>query len=98
VKVNGILTRTKPNGTVRIILNLSAPKGFSVNDGIDKDEFPTKMSSTEAWVLVLNSVGRGCSIMKVDFADAYKHVQVVAADTNLQWFEWGGGNTSKNCV
>ncbi len=27
-KVNGIMTRQKPNGAVRIILNLSAPKGM----------------------------------------------------------------------
>jgi hypothetical protein len=27
-KINGILTRQKPDGTVRIILNLSAPKGL----------------------------------------------------------------------
>jgi hypothetical protein len=69
-KVNSILTRTKPNGAVRIILNLSAPKGFSVNDGIDNDMFPAIMSSTEAWVQVLNSAGKGCNIMKIDFADA----------------------------
>jgi hypothetical protein len=97
-KINGILTRTKPNGLVRIILNLSAPKGCSVNDGIDNDEFPATMSSTEAWVDVLNKLGKGCKIMKVDFADAYKHIPVAAADTDLQWFEWGGGNISRNCV
>ena len=49
-KINGILMRQKPNGSVRIILNLSAPKGFSVNDGVDVDEFPATMSSTEKWL------------------------------------------------
>jgi hypothetical protein len=49
-KINSILTRPKPNGSVRVILNLSAPKGFSVNEGIDTDEFPAVMSSTEAWL------------------------------------------------
>jgi hypothetical protein len=77
---------------------LSAPKGFSVNDGIDKEQFPATMSSTEAWVQVLNSVGKGCRIMKVDFADAYKHVPVAAADTNLQWFEWGGKYFKELCL
>ncbi len=47
-KISGIMVRPKPNGSVRVILNLSAPKGRSVNDGIDKDEFPAKMSSTGA--------------------------------------------------
>ena len=39
-KVNGIMCKEKPNGSVRIILNLSLPEALSVNDGIDKDEFP----------------------------------------------------------
>jgi hypothetical protein len=97
-KINGILTRTKPNGSVRIILNLSAPKGFSVNDGIDKDEFPAAMSSTEAWLSVLNKLGPGLLFMKVDFADAYKHVAVALQDTDLQWFEWGGKYFKELCL
>jgi hypothetical protein len=96
--VNGILTRTKPNGSVRIILNLSAPKGFSVNDGINKEDFPASMSSTEAWLAVLNKLGRDCNIMKVDFADAYKHVPVILEDTDLQWFEWGGRYFKELCL
>ena len=32
-KSSGIMTRVKPDGSVRIILNLSAPKGRSVNVG-----------------------------------------------------------------
>jgi hypothetical protein len=97
-KVNGILTRTKPNGSVRIILNLSAPKGFSVNDGINNDDFPATMSSTEAWLRVLNAQGKGCNIMKVDFADAYKHIPVKLQDTDLQWFEWGGRYFKELCL
>ena len=34
-KVSGIMVRKKPNGAARVILNLSGPKGMSVNDGID---------------------------------------------------------------
>jgi hypothetical protein len=64
--------------------------GLSVNDGIDKDMFPTKMSSTAKWLAVLNSVGRHCKIMKVDWSDAYKHVHVRPADLHLQWFSWLG--------
>jgi len=53
-KVSGIMTRTKPDGSVRVILNLSAPAGSAVNDGINNDEFPATMSSTAAWLDVLN--------------------------------------------
>jgi hypothetical protein len=97
-KINGILTKQKPDGTVRIILNLSAPKGLSVNEGIDSDEFPATMSSTEAWIAVLNRAGRGCWFSKTDWADAYKHVTVSREDTALQWFEWGGKYFKELCL
>ena len=48
-KISGIMVKKKPNGAARVILNLSAPKGLAVNDGINSDEFPAVMSSTEAW-------------------------------------------------
>jgi hypothetical protein len=84
------MVRPKPNGTARIILNLSAPKGSSVNDGIDKDEFPATMSSTTAWLEVLYKAGRNCWICKTDWSAAYKHFAVTERDTDLQWFSWGG--------
>jgi hypothetical protein len=45
-KVNSIMCRKKPNGAVRIILNMSAPTGISMSDRINPDKFPTVMSST----------------------------------------------------
>jgi hypothetical protein len=89
-KVSGIMTRTKPDGSVRIILNLSAPTGLSVNDGIDADQCPAIMSSTDQWLSVLNKAGRGCWMSKTDWADAYKHIEVREEDKDLQWFWWGG--------
>ena len=97
-KINSILTRPKPNGTVRIILNLSAPEGCSVNDGINIEEFPAVMSSTEAWLAVLNAAGRDCWMVKVDWQNAYKHLTVQAADTDLQWFMWGGKFFKELCL
>ncbi len=52
-KVNSIMCRVKPDRAVRIILNMSALEGFSVNDGIDPESFPTIMSSTTKWLEVL---------------------------------------------
>jgi len=89
-KINGMMCRIKPNGSCRIILNLSAPIGLSVNDGIDSDEFPTLMSSTGKWVECLNRAGRGCLMAKMDWEIAYKHIHVHPDDLNLQWFHWLG--------
>ena len=91
-KFSGLMAREKPDGAVRVILNLSAPKGLSVNDGIDTSFFPTSMASTTQWLRVLNKTGRGSFMVKVDWASAYKHVPVHPADTDLQWFSWLGRN------
>ena len=53
-KINGMMTKLKPTGTVRIILNLSSPIGNCVNEGINKDDFPTIMSSTTKWLRALH--------------------------------------------
>ena len=97
-KVSGIMCRQKPNGSVRVILNLSAPKGSSVNDGINSDDFPTIMSSTEKWLKVLNKAGHGCKIVKIDWSDAYKHIAVCQEDIDLQFFYWLGMYFAELCL
>ena len=89
-KFAGLMTREKPNGSVRVILNLSAPKGNSVNDGIDTTAFPTSMSSTTQWLRALNTAGKNCYMCKVDWSSAYKHLPVNREDSDLQWFSFLG--------
>ena len=98
IKLSGIMTRAKPSGSVRIILNLSAPKGFAVNEGIDNNQFPAVMSSTTKWLKALWKAGRGCWISKVDWADAYKHCAVREKDLDLQWFKWLGKYFCELCL
>jgi hypothetical protein len=98
VKVSSIMCRPKPNGSVRIILNLSSPTGQAVNDGINSDDFPAVMSSTEKWLRVLNKAGQGCQIVKVDWADAYKHISVAPEDVELQYFHWLGMYFAELCL
>ena len=71
-KFSGIMTRAKPNGSVRIILNLSSPCGNAVNEGIDSDEFPATMSSTTKWLTALWAAGKNCFIMKEVDVDLYR--------------------------
>ena len=97
-KFSGIMTKLKPDGSVRIILNLSAPLGSSVNEGINSDDFPTTMSSTTEWLRVLHRAGRFAKICKIDWANAYKHVNVSLLDTNLQWFSWAGMAFKELCL
>ena len=39
---------------------------------------------------MLHRTGRGAKICKCDWSDAYKHISVARADTDLQYFEWLG--------
>ena len=97
-KFSGLMAREKPNGAVRVILNLSAPAGHSVNDGICSDDFPTTMASTTQWLRALNRAGRNSWMAKVDWASAYKHLPVAKEDTNLQWFSWAGKSFKELCL
>ena len=97
-KVNGIMVKMKPNGSARVILNLSAPKGVAVNEGIDPAKFPAVMSSTTTWLRVLNKAGRGAWMVKIDWAAAYKQVGVREEDTDLQWFHWAGKFFKELCL
>ena len=54
-KISGLMCKIKPNGTARIILNLSKGSPVSVNEGINKKDFSTIMSSTTEWIRVMLS-------------------------------------------
>ena len=54
----------EPHGSVRIINNLSCLKGKSVNDGIDKLDFPAVMSSMSKFVKALNIEGKDGYMLK----------------------------------
>lgn len=60
-KVDSIMCTEKPTGAVR-------------NNGIDSEEFPTSISSTAQWLKVLDKAESGCSICKIDWATAIKHI------------------------
>ena len=97
-KINGMMTKLKPTGAVRIILNLSSPVGNCVNEGINKDDFPTIMSSTTKWLRALHLARKNAKMCKIDWADAYKHIAVRPEDTDLQWFSWLGMAFKELCL
>lgn len=90
VKISGLMTKTKPNGSVRPILNFSRGHPKSLNAGIDSKYFPTTMSSTEEWVRVLLRCGRRAKFCKNDWASAYKHLRIKEGEIWMQGFKWLG--------
>ena len=65
--INGLMTKTKPTGAVRIIVNQSSPKGVSINDNISKDSYPCQMGGTKEWLKAINSCGIGSKMIKIDW-------------------------------
>ena len=100
IKINPMQVRVKPNGKLRIILDLSAPHlqeweeklGLpnSVNSGINKEDFRCPMADTKRVLETLHRIGKDAQFTKVDWASAYKHLGVRVEDWPLQCVEWGG--------
>jgi hypothetical protein len=77
----------------RVIVDLSFPKGSSVNDGIKKSEYlgePIKLEypKVDDLVNIIKSKGRGCALFKRDLKRAYRQIPVCPGDYNLLAYCW----------
>ncbi len=70
--------KSKP-GKWRLIIDLSAPDGHSVNDGIDKTMCYVKIDH------VVLSLPPGALMAKIDIQHAYRNVPVHPDDRHLRW-------------
>ena len=90
VRMSGLMSKLKPTGEARPILNLSRGLPYSVNEGINSKDYPTTMSSTTKWVRVLLRCGVGARMAKADWAGAYKQIRVKNEEIWQQGFRWLG--------
>ena len=98
VKISGLMTKTKPNGSVRPILNFSRGDPKSLNEGINKKDFPAKMSSTEEWLRILIRCGKYARFCKNDWSNAYKNIRVNEKEIWMQCFKWLGKYFFELCL
>ena len=98
IKTSGIMVKLKPDNSARIILNMSQGFPYSVNEGIDNDNFEVYMSSTVRWLRALHLAGQGCYITKMDWKAAYKNLRVQQSDVRLQFFKWLGKYFAELCL
>lgn len=73
-----------------MIMHLSAPKGSSVNDGIDKAKHSLHYVTVDDAVRIIQKHGPGCLLAKVDLKHAFRICPVNKADWPLLGIYWQG--------
>ena len=71
-----------------MIIDLSSPRGSSINDGISSDVGSLQYTSIDDLAALVVSEGKGSYLVKVDIQEAYKMVPVHPEDQHLLGVEW----------
>ena len=74
----------------RLIVDLSAPRGHSVNDGISPALCSLTYASVDDAVSIITQLGQGTNLIKVDLSNAYRIVPVHPVDQPLLGITWQG--------
>ena len=96
------MTRPKANSdTRRVIIDLSWPKGYSVNDGVDKSaymgtDFHLIFPTIDDLTAELTKLGRGAHLYKIDVSRAFCHLPMDPFDYDLLGLYWDRFYLDKN--
>ena len=71
-----------------LIVDLSHPDGFSVNDGIEPELCSLRYTSVDEAVQAILSLGQGAQMAKVDIESAYRIIPVYPTDRLLLGMQW----------
>ena len=80
----------KKDGSCRLVMDLSQPKGCSINEGILKEEFSVLYSKFDDAIKLVWSAGMGCYMCKVDIKHAFRLLPVHPSDWKLLGYSWDG--------
>ena len=77
----------------RVILDLSFPRGCSINDFISKDrylgeEIDLFFPRVDDFIKLIKAKGRHCLMFKLDLRKAYRQISICPRDYNLVSFRW----------
>ena len=86
----GVIPKRQKPGKWRLILDLSSPEGFSVNDGISKETSSLRYTTTDDVVEAILKSGKGSLMAKLDIKQAYRNIPVYPQDRLLLGMSWGG--------
>uniref|UniRef100_A0A1X7TD39 Reverse transcriptase domain-containing protein n=1 Tax=Amphimedon queenslandica TaxID=400682 RepID=A0A1X7TD39_AMPQE len=85
-----IIPKTSQPGKYRLIVDLSAPDGSSVNDGISPALATLSYTSVDEAVAMVIEAGQSAWMAKLDIQSAYRKVPVHPADQPLLGIHWRG--------
>jgi hypothetical protein len=88
----------KKNGKWRVIMHLTAPKGSSINDFIDKEAFPIHYATVDDAVAMVSRYGKGCMMAKIDLKAAFRMVPIAAEEWDLLGLHWKGMYYVDTCL
>ena len=80
----------KTPGKFRVIVNLSAPVGGSVNDNIHRDLTHVAYSSIDDAALLIHHLGQHALMAKIDIRNAYRLIPVHPDDRQCLGVSWHG--------
>ena len=101
---SSFMTREKPNGDHRrVIIDLSWPKGHSVNSGVDKNsylgtDFILSFPTVDHITSQVKKVGPGAHIYKIDASRAFRHVKMDPGDLDLLGLYWDDATWVDGCL
>jgi hypothetical protein len=84
----GVIPKKNKSNAWHLILDLSHRLGHSVNDGINKDEFPVSYSKVDNANALILKRGKGALMGKVDIKNAYRIVPIHPDDYYLLGMQW----------
>jgi len=73
-----------------LILDLSSPDGWSINDGIDAELCSMAYATVDSAVSHIVNQGKGTLLAKVDIEHAYRNIPVHPDDRHLLGMRWDG--------
>ena len=78
----------KKDGTVRLVLDLSSPRGCSINEDIPKEDFAVSYSSFDDAVRRVFQLGPTAHMAKIDIQHAFRLCPVRLDQLHLLGFRW----------
>lgn len=84
----GVIPKSNQPGKWRLIVNLSAPDGFSVNDGIDGSLTSLTYVKVDDIIQQVLLLGKGSLMAKMDIESAFRIVPVHPDDRPLLGMKW----------